>query len=117
MAGIKRKAGYSRVMVRSRPAARRYVKVKRRGGGRTGVFLNVGVSEMKFHDSGRASAALATAWTTGELDPTTDNCLNGIATGTGESEHLGRRYRIREVTLKCQVNLPAVTTAAAPPGS
>jgi hypothetical protein len=69
---------------------------------------------MKFHDSGRASAALATAWTTGELDPTTDNCLNGIATGTGESEHLGRRYRIREVTLKCQVNLPAVTAAAAP---
>jgi len=63
---------------------------------RTGGFLGI---EKKFFDTFKATTVIANPanCTGGELDPATDNCLNGVVQGDGESNRDGKNYVIKSL--------------------
>jgi len=63
---------------------------------RTGGFLGI---EKKFFDTYLATTALASGanGAGGELDPATDNCLNAVVQGDGESNRDGKNYIIKSL--------------------
>jgi len=63
---------------------------------RTGGFLGI---EKKFFDTFKATTVIhnPTDCTGCELDPATDNCLNGVAQGDGESNRDGKNYVIKSL--------------------
>jgi len=63
---------------------------------RTGGFLGI---EKKFFDTFKTTTVIANPanCTGGELDPATDNCLNGVVQGDGESNRDGKNYIIKSL--------------------
>lgn len=77
---------------------------------RIGGFLGI---EKKFLDSSASHTVVSpTDCTGGEADPTTLNCLNGIAQGDGESQRDGKNYIIKGITFDGIVYRSVVTGAA-----
>lgn len=69
-------------------------------------------AEKKFVDQGIVIATgmqANTGWAAGELDPVTNNCLNAIAQGTGDSQRIGRKYAVHSIEVTGQVSVPAET--------
>ena len=92
MPGVKRKAGFSRVIVK---AGRRRAFPAR-------AHLASMATEVKYHDSGTSSGNLVTNTdaTAGERDPAVELSLNSIAQGTGDQERDGRRITITHVRVQ-----------------
>lgn len=85
-----------------RPMSQRYLKSKsyrRYGNKRTGGYLGI---ENKFIDTFRTGATLGVAWAGGEEDPT-ENCLNAIAQGDGESNRDGRKCTLTQLNIQGRV--------------
>lgn len=78
---------------------------------RTGGYTGI---EKKFLDSELQSQAFGTGWET--MSPVTLNCLNGIATGTGESGRIGRKYLILSVHMKVVITIGAIESDTTPIG-
>lgn len=72
---------------------------------RTAGFLG---QELKFVDS-TYDADIATLLSNGEADPTTENCLNGVAEGDGENQRIGRRIIIKRVQMQGHVRYKVTT--------
>jgi len=65
--------------------------------------------EKKFFDTGLVGgvpSASATA-TSGEIDPTTIDCLNAVALGDGPTQRDGRQINMMSITVKGNVFIPA----------
>lgn len=54
----------------------------------------------KFKDYEFAATSLGDTITGSERDPTTADCLNGIAQGSGESTYVGRGYDVMDITIR-----------------
>jgi len=70
------------------------VAVNKKLNARTGGFLGI---EQKYHDSTLAETVIGTSLASGERDPATANCLNGIAQGDTETTRDGKNYLIKSV--------------------
>ncbi len=84
-------------------------RVRRRRNQRTSGFIGL---ETKFSDNEKTSAAIATTWTT--INPTTDNCLNGLVQDDTENGRDGRVYHITSIHMKIGVNSDASEEDTAP---
>jgi len=73
---------------------------------RSGGYLGL---ERKFLDTSRAAINLTapTNAAGGEVDPATDLCLNGMQQGSGESNRIGRKATLLNITVRGNVRLPA----------
>lgn len=80
-----------------RPGMRPNITYQRRNR-RTGGFIGM---ENKFNDSFASNRLIVapTGAAGGELDPVTQQCLNGITQGIGESERIGRRIRMKNIAI------------------
>lgn len=79
---------------------------------RTGGFLGI---ENKYVDYSVSAQALATAWTSGELDPATALCLNTVTQGTGQSQRDGRVQTVNAVHIKGFLQAAATESITTPP--
>ncbi len=81
---------------------------------RSGGFLGI---ETKFLDANVTSRQITNdTWTGAEQDPTTLDCLNGVAQGDGESNRDGRNYAIRSVHIRGWVDVAATESSLGPFG-
>lgn len=70
---------------------------------RTGGYSGI---EWNFFDCSRSAGLVSTADSAGgEIDPTTLNCLNCPAQGTGETSRLGRQITMGSIYVKGMVNI------------
>ncbi len=65
-------------------------------------------NELKFKDSEIEFTAVSAAFSGGEMDPATANCLNGINTGDDPSQRDGRKYVIKGVNVVGRMHRPAL---------
>lgn len=79
---------------------------------RTGGFEGI---ENKYVDYSVNAQALATAWTSGELDPATTLCLNAVTQGTGQSQRDGMVQTINAVHIKGFLQAAATESITTPP--
>lgn len=96
---------------RRKYASNRRRTLNRRTGGYRGI-------ETKFIDSWLTAAAITspTDCTGGERDPSTQQCLNGITQGVGESNRIGRRFRMQNISIKGIVETTKQTNLTTDPG-
>lgn len=78
-------------------AARRRRSAILRSNMRTGGLMNL---EMKHFDSGVSSTSLVAGVTSGEMDPTSLDCLNCPAQGDNNSERIGNKITIKKITVR-----------------
>lgn len=67
-------------------------------------------AEKKFVDQSVAIAqgmTANTAWAAGELDPATNNCINAVAQGSGNSQRVGMKYAVHSIEVSGQLQVPA----------
>lgn len=91
-----------------RPPAQR---ARYRSNPRTGGFLGV---ERKFVDADKSGIAFTNnTWAGANLDPATNNQLNPVAQGDGESERDGRNYNMLSIHIKGYVHVDAAEASVA----
>lgn len=103
MPGVKRKAGFSRVIVK--PGRRRAFPAR--------AHLASMATELKYHDAAISSGNLVTNTdaSAGERDPAVGLSLNSIGQGTGDSERDGRRITITHVRVQGFIREDEVLTS------
>lgn len=93
---------------------------KKRRTGISGAMTNrrsggFSTQERKFHDATKAETGLQpNTFTNALVDPPTANCLNGILQGVGESQRIGRTYRIMSCFIRGYISRNSQTLQAAP---
>lgn len=90
-----------RMMKRRRTAHRYDAYSRRRSNLRTGGYAG---RELRFNDTSVDGVDISQTVTSAEADPTTLNCLNGIAQGSGVSQRGGIRSTLHSIRVNGQVS-------------
>ena len=107
----RRKRGYGRGAVVAYRQPARVQRARFRANPRTGGFLGV---ERKFVDADLSGIAFTSnTWSGANLDPATNNQLNPVAQGDGESERDGRNYNMLSIHIKGYVHVDASEASVA----